>query len=256
MDEFAELGGKLKQVREARGISLEDVQAHTKIPIDILRSIERDEKVIKISPIYLKGFLKIYSKFLGVELPQDKKEHNVFSPSADKKSGSFKKQEIKLSLGEKVNFSLWFKIAVTSIILIILIFLGIKLSHKRKNILKESPKVSNVTDKTPAKAPAKVAPNKVSVSVQPPKTTRIKLAVRAKENTWLQVKLDGRIVFRQILKKGTSESWVAKDRFELSIGNAAALDLELNNKIISPLGRHGQALKNVLITKDGLTVVH
>jgi hypothetical protein len=68
------------------------------------------------------------------------------------------------------------------------------------------------------------------------------------------VKRDGKTVFRQILRKGISESWIAKDKLELSIGNAAALELELNNKIIAPLGKRGQALKSVLITKDGLTV--
>ena len=97
MDEFLDLGSKLKQVRESKGISLEDVQSETKIPIDILRSIERDETIRKLSPIYLKGFLKIYAKFFGVELTTEKKTYTMpasFEP--EKKPSAFKKPELKI----------------------------------------------------------------------------------------------------------------------------------------------------------------
>jgi hypothetical protein len=56
------------------------------------------------------------------------------------------------------------------------------------------------------------------------------------------------------LKKGRFENWYAKDKIELSLGNAAAVDLEVNGRPISNLGRKGQALKNIVITKEGLMI--
>jgi len=82
----------------------------------------------------------------------------------------------------------------------------------------------------------------------------ISLDIRAKENCFIQVKSDGRVIFQNILKKGRSESWQAKDKIELSLGNAGAVELEVNGKRISGMGRRGQAIKNILITKEGLNI--
>jgi hypothetical protein len=79
--------------------------------------------------------------------------------------------------------------------------------------------------------------------------------MRAKEDCWVHLKIDGRVVFHGILKKGKFESWQAKEKIEFSLGNAWAVELELNSKPIPVLGRRGQALKNIVITREeGLIV--
>ena len=62
-------GAKLKKIRLERGISLEEVQKKTKIHLNILKAIEGDS-LTNLSPVYLKGFLKIYCKSLGLS-PQE-----------------------------------------------------------------------------------------------------------------------------------------------------------------------------------------
>ena len=57
-------GAKLKKIRLGKGITLEEVQRNTKIQLNILKAIEGDS-FTDISPVYLKGFLKIYCRFLG-----------------------------------------------------------------------------------------------------------------------------------------------------------------------------------------------
>ena len=59
-------GTRLKKLRLEKGISLEEIQKKTKIHPNILRAIEGDA-ITDLSPIYLKSFLKIYCKFLGVD---------------------------------------------------------------------------------------------------------------------------------------------------------------------------------------------
>jgi len=82
----------------------------------------------------------------------------------------------------------------------------------------------------------------------------LRLTIFAEEDTWMQIKQDGSIVFKRILKKGVSETWQAKENFELWLANAGTVKLELNGSILPSIGRRGQLLKSVLITKDGLTV--
>ena len=82
----------------------------------------------------------------------------------------------------------------------------------------------------------------------------LRLTIFAEEDIWMQVKVDGKVVFRRILKKGSSETWQAKDGFDLWLANAGIVKLELNGKILPPIGRRGQLLKSVVITREGLTV--
>src|SRR3989338_3955267 len=70
MDNRAQKGLLLKQVRESKGISLGAVHEATKIPLDSLRAIEEGYKVRTLSPFYLKGFLKMYASYLEVDIKE------------------------------------------------------------------------------------------------------------------------------------------------------------------------------------------
>ena len=78
--------------------------------------------------------------------------------------------------------------------------------------------------------------------------------LKTREDVFISVWLDKVLIFKGILKKGRSENWTAKNSIEFSIGNAGAVELVYNGKLISPLGRPGQSLKQVLINKDGLSI--
>ena len=71
-------GARLKSIRLAKGISIEDASKKTKIHLNILKSIE-EGSIGNLNPVYLKGFLKIYCKFLGVDprefIPDYKEPH-------------------------------------------------------------------------------------------------------------------------------------------------------------------------------------
>ena len=54
MDNLHEKGSLLKKVREAKGISLEVVHEHTKIPLDALRALEEGYTIRTLSPFYQK----------------------------------------------------------------------------------------------------------------------------------------------------------------------------------------------------------
>ncbi|MBI3991561.1 MAG: helix-turn-helix domain-containing protein, partial [Candidatus Omnitrophica bacterium] len=79
-------GTKLKNLRLQKGLSLEDVHKKTKIHLNILKAIEEDS-LVNFSPVYIKGFLKIYCKSLGVD-PRDcisdyKENKAKFTPESD-----------------------------------------------------------------------------------------------------------------------------------------------------------------------------
>jgi cytoskeletal protein RodZ len=61
------VGELLKSTRESRKLSLADVHQDTKMTIPVLRALEQDDFSPFESEIYLKGFLKTYAKYLGLD---------------------------------------------------------------------------------------------------------------------------------------------------------------------------------------------
>lgn len=245
------VGERLKKIRLEKGLTLEEVHKRTKIHLSILKTIEENSP-INLSPVYIKGFLKIYCKFLGLDpkdfIP-DYKGPSIpvkYVSEAEQKTVSFLKNiSIKLStFRPKLNLKI-----VSSIVLIVIFFVG--LFHLGKTISFKRTQRNRSAIVSPSKEENKVEATK-SQKTQIPSTLR--LSIRSKEDCWINVRADGRVVFQSILKKGRAETWQAKEKIELSLGNAQAVILEVNGKIISNLGRRGQVLKNILITKEGLSI--
>jgi hypothetical protein len=271
-------GSKLKKLRLEKGISLEEVQKKTKIHLDVLKSIE-DDSLVNLNPVYIKGFVKIYCEFLGVapgEYLSGYKENGTVISSVKPKE---KDDGLFWGSGAKKPF---LKPQVLAIIILIVTFLlltlGIvklvklvsragskrsqkqlvlpkpkpakKVSVKSPSKLKTVPPITSAQNKTEAVKP--LVPVVPAVADNPEPGVRI--GIHALDDCWVQARLDGKIIFQSVLKKGRFESWSAKDKVELSIGSAGSVRLEVNGKLIPSLGRKSQVLKNIQITKDGLKV--
>lgn len=273
-------GTRLKKIRLEKGLTLEEVQKKTKIHLNILEAIEGDS-LTNLSPIYLKGFFKIYCKFLEVDPKEYIEDYKEPSYKVSEKAKAVAKQvkpaenklvfkvpSIKLPsfhLSKKVINT--FIVAAAAIISLLILFnFGKLLINKIKSLPKK--RVHSVTSpqQKETKKPLKSEKTKSVAAVtalkplnpetvpQKEPISGIRLGIRSRENCWVSLKVDGKLVFQRVLEKGRFESWQAKNKIELSLGNAGVVELEVNGQLFSNLGRKGQALKNILITKEGLKI--
>ena len=231
-------GARLKRLRKEKNFTLEEVSQKTKIHIRILKALEEDA-VDEIAPAYLKGLLKIYCTFLRAD-PSDFIEEHVkekILPPPPVKS------RINISVIKK---QIKPKPVIIVICLLILSITTFKFAKRIINYralrLKEAPSVAESVPKS--EAPSSLIPA----------TNKLRLGIRSKEDCWLEVKLDGKTILNRTLKKGRFEEWVAKEKIEFSVGNAGGIEVEVNGESVSPLGRRRQVIKNMIITKEGLTV--
>jgi cytoskeletal protein RodZ len=258
-------GTRLKKVRLEKGLSLEEVHKKTKVHLDILKAIEED-RLINISPVYIKGFLKIYCKFLGVDPAEfigdykgQQSTVRYVSDAQEKPASLLKRASVKLvslkGLDKRIK-KVFIFILIAIFLSIVLFNLGKVVSSKLSALAsgkKKLEKKVEITKSQKVKIPT-VIPQSRSTEIAPQVGSTLKLGIRAKEDCWIQLRADGRVVFQSILRKGRVETWQAKNKIELSLGNAGVVDLEINGKLISSLGRKGQVLKNIVITKEGITV--
>ena len=267
----------LKSTRESKNYSIEEVSKKTKISPSVLRALE-DGRLQNIDSVYLKGFLKLYCRFLGVDWDVFIKEHSgeIFGkekikkrlqpePAAENKPDSVRLPAV---FNWKTLSAVFLKYrqaitvvlsALAALLLIMLLFRGCMF------IVKKIPKAGSVKPQTAAAASgAQAKRSSASLetklkdtsakSSQPSVKDRdskySKLVIHARENSYLRVVVDGRQLYQSVLPKGKTGVWTANKKIELSIGNVGALDVELNGKIILPLGRNRQAIKKMVIIGD------
>ncbi len=275
-------GSKLKKIRQEQGLSLEEAHKKTKIHLNILKAIEGDS-LTDLSPVYLKGFLKIYCKFLGVDpkdyVPDYRETQSKLADAVGNKkfydkpkesSSFFETASLKLNsvreTAEKFKKTIVF-VSIAIIILLGMFKLGKSIAYKFRqkpghafqgtrpsaNVPKtqESVSLARHTAAGVTQASSGIEASSAKKKEIPP---AIRLGIKARENCWVSVKTDSRLVFQSVLEKGRSKFWNAKEKIELSLGNAGVVELEVNGQIFSNLGRRGQSRKNILITKEGMNI--
>ena len=266
------IGERLKKLRQEKGISLEEAHKKTKIHVNILKAIE-GECLTDLSPIYLKGFLKIYCNFLGVdpkECLSDYKAPAQVSPEAPgemfKKAESIKPPSFLENAGLKLNSLRPDKRLKKIVIAILIISLFGFILFKSAGFIHSRPKISPAVavhlkeermraQSRPKPQKTVTKPKVVETKLFKESSGGISLVIAAKENCLVFVKVDGHVVLHRVLEKGRSDSWKAKEKIELSLGNAAAVELIVNGQRFANLGRRGQQLKNITITeRDGLRI--
>lgn len=63
---MAELGNTLSRARRAHGITLEDVERDTHVSKRYLQALEAEDFSVFPAPVYARGFLRTYSRYLGL----------------------------------------------------------------------------------------------------------------------------------------------------------------------------------------------
>lgn len=61
------IGHLLEHARQRQGVSLEEAERATRIRKDYLRQLECDDHSAMPEPIYVRGFVKTYANYLGLD---------------------------------------------------------------------------------------------------------------------------------------------------------------------------------------------
>jgi len=248
-------GSQLRQARLNKGVLLKDASSKTKIQEKFLEALESDNFSVLPNIVYLKGFIRKYSEFLGLD--PDK-----MLSLLDDKTETRQKQEIIIEDKKlpPVNTEKYFRkilIAVTGffvaigLVMLLVSFIGKGIS----SIKKQRPRPQAAARPKPLKKQQKKAVKQEAVVAKKPQPVvkealSLDLYIAAKKSCYVSVKADQRLLFEGFLLVGASEQWKAKNMFELGISDGSAVEVMVNGKKI------GQASKGVrndlIITKDGI----
>ncbi len=248
---MGELGELLRKTREAKGLSLAQVEEVTRIHSAYLQALE-EEAYDRLPPlVYVKGFLKNYALYLDLD-PQQ-----VFALYHEPESEPASRASVMLDepLGPPTLERYWPLLASGLLVLILLAAIGGWAYHRyyglmpfvRATATPTSTFTPTLPMPTPTRPPPTVTPLPTrTTSPTSTPTTPVGLELRIEvvgQRAWLLVQADGQRVFAGILEPGAVNAWTARERIVLRSGNAGAVRVTVNGQVLGPLGELGQVVE-------------
>ena len=246
---MSSLGLHLRELREARGASLDDIARSTRVGRRHLEALESDSFAELPAPVFVKGFIRAFCEFLDAPSGEALglyREAIGESVKAERVQSAARAPSSRRAGPLLVTFVLFLALGASLFALRI----GLKGSPPQAPAVSGSaPGVEErMTSQPPASVAAPPAPPAESTADARPAGQR--LLVRAVETTWIRVQVDEGQVAEELLQAGAVREWSAARRFVITVGNAGGLEVDLNGRRISPLGARGAVIQKLVLPSD------
>jgi hypothetical protein len=242
------LGDEFRAAREARHLTLSDVSEQIHIRSVYLQSIEAEEWSAIAAPVYVRGFLRTYARFLGLD--PEAAVARLAAMLGESGSRIPEPTAVKpIRMRRRSGPSVWLWVAgVVALALVTVVAykaLEFRAAPKEPAVAADSAQAGPVAG-TPAPR-HDVVP--LLVTPPPAKSART-LVVSITSTSWLLVKIDGAQMVEGIYPAGTVKKFHGKSA-SIRAGNAGGVDLTVNGKNLGPLGASGSVVdKTVQLAEE------
>jgi hypothetical protein len=77
-----------------------------------------------------------------------------------------------------------------------------------------------------------------------------RLVARTSDATWIRVRMEGGRTTEETIPSGEVREWISNRPFELQIGNAGGISLELNGQVLPSLGARGAVITHLVLPEE------
>lgn len=267
------LGECFQKAREAKGLTLEEAAARTRILPQYLKAVEDNNYAKLPDEVFAKGFVRSYARILGLD------EATIIR-QFDESGGEFyakrnERESLKQKLEEeerrkKVNRNIVVGM-VSAALLILFVLMGRDRDRSEQKVAPPEP-VPAAALPAPTPEPPRTEPpappgdpfprsvpghseverNFSGVlpleGVIPAEKKKLILDVEAIERCWVKVQIDHTPGQEVLLNPGDRNRWTAQERLTLTLGNAGGVRISLNGKLQGPFGGRGKVVREIVFT--------
>src|SRR5436190_130498 len=223
---MASVGDYLRDLRDRRGISLEEISRVTRVASGYLEALESDRFSALPPPVFTRGFIRAYCQALG-ESPDealaryDGREGGAPPPPRPTAPAG----TTPAAKGEPPSRS------AVLVSFVLLVILGMALFAVA--LMTQPAREDRVERRMPSASERAASP--------------YRLVARVSEPTWIRVRTEDGSSTEETVPAGQIREWVSNRPFVLTLGNAGGVTLELNGRTLPPLGPSGTVISRIVL---------
>ena len=247
------VGGKLRDARERRGVSLRQIANSTKIAVSVLDALERNDISRLPGGIFGRAFVRSFASEVGLDPEATIQEFMAQFPQDSVTVGHPQSEQIDdneaLESDRRMASAFLRLIALSVPIAGVVLYFG--MVGQRGPVAARQPVVTVQSTAEPASATAPLvaadAPNTPSTQPDSPAAKevaldRVTVVLSARSRCWVSVTVDGEKQFERVLAAGEERTVTVRDELLLRTGDAGAMVMTLNGAKAKPLGRSGDVV--------------
>jgi cytoskeleton protein RodZ len=239
------LGERFRAAREARGLSLSDAAEQIRIRSVYLAAIEDENWNAIGAPVYVRGFLRTYARFLNLEPEEAVAAFNATMPPpspgtpATPSSASYRPDQ-----PSPVLSPLTWAAAAVAIALIAFVVFNALTMRQRAAVVALAPSPGFATA-APSAQPARDIPSRAQTASAPRQPTEDRsksLELRFVAPSWVRVVVDGNVSMVGTFPAGTAKLFHGTNAL-LRVGNAGGVEIFVDGKSRGKLGPSGDVVE-------------
>lgn len=256
MENEKSIGTILREKRESKGLTIMDIERGTSIRSRYIEAVEKDEYDKTPGGVFLKGMIRNYGDFLGLDGLALLQQYKASSAGkANEKAISEGIREVdnvrmNIQLKDKRDIGsgtgrfempkmpkLPVKQCLAGLAVVALLGAGYVLIPKAINYVKNLPAETKQEESTAAKAEENTA--KASLD-------KVVVEMEANGSCWTEVTADGKEIFAGMLQAKEKKTFEAKEKLIVKYGNIGVMNIKVNGESVNLNGEHGVAVKTYL----------
>jgi cytoskeletal protein RodZ len=281
------VGDFFRQVRETKGLTLDEVAIKTRIHPEYLKALEESNFAKLPEQVFAKGFVRSYARSLGLDEEDAMRRFTISAGSFYDKHEErerLRQQQVEDERKRKANRKAMIAAAAVAVLGLVLLLTR---EQGTVSVMRpaepEAPRAKSSAARaarpdaataapaeTGAKRATSTAPAQPQAerqgSLPTPATTSdplaglpldggasapapLTLVLEATELSWVVVQVDDASPHEALLRPGERLTWKGQEKFALTVGNAGGIRGELNGKPLAPFGSKGKVVRDIVVTR-------
>jgi cytoskeleton protein RodZ len=252
------LGERFRAAREARGLSLSDVSEQIRIRSVYLAAIEEGNWSAIGAPVYVRGFLRTYARFLGLDPEEVVATFNSGSPVSSQPAATVTERlsrsasmaaELPREQGSRGAPLIWAAAVVAVLLVAFVVYNEFTMRRAASNSAAPGVAASALPSNTGTESQGSSfgTVSQVSPSAEASASPRLdgpkSIALVLSAPSWLRVTVDGNVSMEGTFPAGTSKTFHGKSAL-VRIGNAGGVEIFVDGKDVGKLGKSGDVVEH------------
>lgn len=234
------LGERFRAAREQRGLTLSEVAEQLRIRSVYLAAIEEENWPAIGAPVYTRGFLRTYARFLNLdpeEAVADYMKAAGGAPAAAAPAASSGRSMRTESPGS-LKWLIWGAGAIAVALIGFVIYLYVTPSGGQQ---RPAGQMMAASTAAPSAAPS-VSPSPKATATPQPHT----LSVILSAPSWLRVSVDGSVSIEGTFPAGTHKTFHGSNA-QVRVGNAGGVEITVDGRPVGKLGAAGDVVEKTFV---------